>query len=290
MGDLARAKMIELNQEFTAEKDGGESVEVQFNPESLKVTFANEIKQPEGGDQAAGNAGRQFVGAGTTKLALQLWFDVTAMEKDPVDDVRRLTQKVIYFMTPQPSDADPNKLAPPGVRFQWGSFLFDGMVEGLEETLEFFSPDGKPLRASMSLTFSQQKILEATFEGDGRVPAAPGQKPLKAAKQGDSLQGMAGKSGKNDWQSIAVANGVEDPLRMSPGQLVNLNAGVGLSGGVAGGVSAGSGFGVSFGAVTGAGAGAQAGPAASLTAGVKVSGVGLNASLGGAAGGSVTIG
>src|SRR4051812_18967920 len=124
---LTRAKLIELNQQFTDKKDGGNSVEVQFNPESLKVTFANQLVQPQGGDQAAGNPGRQFVGAGTTKLALQLWFDVTAMEQDPVDDVRRLTQKVIYFMTPQKSDADANKLAPPGVRFQWGSFLFDGM-------------------------------------------------------------------------------------------------------------------------------------------------------------------
>ncbi|HEX2078384.1 MAG TPA: hypothetical protein VHG08_11765 [Longimicrobium sp.] len=288
MGELARAKLIELNQEFTAEKDGGEQVEVQFNPESLKVTFANQLVQPQGGDQAAGNAGRQFVGAGTTKLALQLWFDVTAMEKDPVDDVRRLTQKVIYFMTPQKSDADPDKLAPPGVRFQWGSFLFDGMVEGMEETLEFFSPDGKPLRANMSLTLSQQKILEATFQGDGRVPLAPGQTPLKSAKEGDSLQGMAGKSGKGDWQSIAAANGVEDPLRMSPGQLVNLNAGVRVGGGAGMGGSIGFSAGASFGAVMGGGAGAGAG--ASLTAGVRVSGIGLNASLGGAAGGTAAIG
>jgi hypothetical protein len=229
MTALARAQLIELDQTFQKEKDGGQKVVVQFNPETLKVTFANQIVQPQGGDQAAGNAGRQFVGAGTTKLALQLWFDVNAMEQDPVDDVRRLTQKVIYFMTPQKSDQDPNKLAPPGLRFQWGSFLFDGMVEGMEETLEFFSPDGKPLRASISFTMSQQKILESKFSGEGRVPTRPGQTPLKAAKQGDSLQNMAGKNGKADWQSIAAANGIEDPLRIAPGQLVNLNASVAVA-------------------------------------------------------------
>ena len=176
-------------------------------------------------------------------------------------------------------------MAPPGVRFHWGTFLFDGMVEGVEETLEFFSPDGKPLRATMSLTFSQQKILEAKFEGDGRVPAAPGQTPLKAAKQGDSLQNMAGKRGNGDWQSIAAANGVEDPLRMSPGQLVNLNASIGGSVGVSGGLnfggsvglSGGSSFGASFGAVIGA----QPGATASIGTVGKVSGIGLNASLGG---------
>jgi Contractile injection system tube protein len=271
MTDLAKATLTELDQTFEKVKPDGQQVEVQFNPESLKVTFANQIVQPQGGDQAAGTAGRQFVGAGTTKLALTLWFDVTAMEKDPVDDVRRLTQKVIFFMTPQKSDADPAKLAPPGVRFQWGSFLFKGMVEGLDETLEFFSPDGKPLRASINLTLSQQKILESKFE---KMPAQPGQVPLKAAKQGDSLPGMAGKDGKADWQSIAAGNGIEDPLRMTPGALVNLNARASLGAGAAVGAS----LGVSASA---------AGSAAVATAPASA---GLNAALGGAASASLSIG
>jgi hypothetical protein len=224
---LVKAKLIELDQKFEKEKGGGHQVEVQFNPETLKVSFANQLVQQQGGDQAAGNAGRQFVGAGTTKLSLVLWFDVTAMEQDPVDDVRRLTQKVVYFMTPQTADADSTKQVPPGVRFQWGSFLFDGMVDSLEESLEFFSPDGKPLRASITMALSQQKILKKDFTGDGRVPSLPGQTPLSAAKLGETLQAMAGKIGKGDWQSIAAANGVEDPLRMVPGQLVNLNAALG---------------------------------------------------------------
>lgn len=285
---LTRAKLIELDQQFTKEKPGGQQVEVQFNPESLKVTFANQLVQPQGGDQSSGNGGRQFVGAGTTKLALTLWFDVTAMEQNPVDDVRRLTQKVIYFMTPQKSDADPNKLAPPGIRFQWGSFLFDGMVEGLEESLEFFGPDGKPLRASMSLTLSQQKILQVDFKGDGRVPAAPGQTPLNAAKKGDSLQNMAGKNGKSDWQSIAAANGVEDPLRMSAGQLVDLNAGVGGSAGISLGVSLGGG--VSGGAQVGVSAGASVGASLGASGGAGVGGTSLNASLGGPTSGALSIG
>jgi hypothetical protein len=268
MTGLAKAKLIELDQAFTQEKSGGQQVEVQFNPESLKVSFANQIVQPQGGDQAAGTAGRQFVGAGTTKLALQLWFDVTAMEKDAVDDVRRVTQKVAYFMTPQKADEDPEKLAPPGVRFQWGSFLFDGMVDGLEETLEFFSPDGKPLRASINLTLSQQKILKTDFAGDGRVPARPGQKPLNAAKQDQSLQNMAAQKGNADWQSIAAANGIEDALRLAPGQLIDLNAGAG------GPASAGAAFGASL--------------TAPITSGAGVAGP--NASLGGALSGSVSFG
>jgi hypothetical protein len=225
MTALAKARLIELRQDFSDVKQGGTSVTVQFNPETLKVTYANQIVQPQGGDQASGTAGRQFVGAGTTKLALTLWFDVTAMEQDAVDDVRRLTQRVVYFMQPQKSDSDANRLAPPGVRFEWGSFMFDGMVDGMEQSIEFFSPDGKPLRASISLTLSQQKILAAKFEGDGRVPSSPGRSPLSRATAGATLQGMVGATGSSDWQSVAAANNIEDPLRLAPGAVIKLGAG-----------------------------------------------------------------
>src|SRR5258708_26143524 len=101
--------------------------------------------------------------------------------------------------------------------------MSDGMVGGMEERVEFVPHEGKPLRASVSMTLSQQKILEVKLKDAAKIPLQPGHKPLKVAKQGQSLQSMAGKDGKGDWQSIASANGIEDPLRMSPGQLVDLN-------------------------------------------------------------------
>jgi len=256
---LAKAQLIELQEDFKKEKAGGQKTVVQFNPETLKVTYANAIVQPQGGDQSSGNSGRQFVGMGTTKLAMQLWFDVNATEEETVDDVRRLTQKVIFFMTPQKTK-DPKKQLAPAVRFLWGSFMFDGMVEGLEESLEFFSPEGKPLRASISLSLSQQKILETKFDPKDPVPARPGQSPISQARSGDSLQNMAEQDGNRDWQSVAAANGIEDPLRLPPGQLVDLNARSGVA------------VPVSFGAPV------------SLGASAPRSDTGLNASLGGLSG------
>jgi hypothetical protein len=230
MTQLAKATLQELNAELTDVKSGGKSTRVQFNPESLKLSFSNQIQTPSGaGDQANGSAGRQYVGAGTTKLSLMLWFDVSAATEDEqrVDDVRRLTQDVVYFMTPQQDPGDPSKLIPPGVRFLWGSFKFDGLVDSLEENLEFFSADGRPLRASVSLNLSQQKILKAEFSGAGRLPgrsSAPGTRPLAQAPAGGSVQGLAADAGRGgDWQSIADANGIENPRLLAPGQLLDLN-------------------------------------------------------------------
>lgn len=248
---LTKARLMELKEDLVTEVKGENDVDVQFNPDSLKVTFSNQVVQPEGGDQSAGTAGMQFVGKGSTKLALTLWFDVTTDTKEPVDDVRRLTKKVSYFMTTKASERDASKEVPPGIRFIWGSFIFDGMVEGIEETLEYFSPEGKPLRASMSLTLVQQKIMVSTFGDQKPTDPRPGQRPFASAKQGDSVQNMAGdqggKGGSNGggWQGIASANGIEDPLRLAPGQMLDLNAGASVSGGFGASASIGGSLDVS---------------------------------------------
>ncbi len=244
MSHTAKAKLVELDDELKDAMSGGKSVTVQFNPDSLKLAFANQIQnnntssgagtagsQTGAADQAQGTQGRQFVGAGTTKLTVQLWFDVNAVGEgeDRVDDVRRLTQEVIYFITPKQSKTDASKFLPPGVRFAWGSFLFNGLVDSIEETIEFFSPEGKPLRASIALGLSQQTILVAKFEGSGRLPGlpkAPGTSSMTPAALGSTLQGLAASigSGSSDWQGIAAANGIENPRHLVPGQLIDLSA------------------------------------------------------------------
>ena len=207
-------------------------VAVQFNPETLKVSFANQIQTPQGAGDQRGSPAQQFVGAGTTKLSVQLWFDVNApQEGDAARDVRKLTEKITHFITPKPDKRDDKKFIPPGVRFIWGSFQFDGLMESLEESLEFFSPEGIPLRASMTLNLSQQKIDQYKFavEPPAKVPL-PGTRPLAAAPAGSNVQNMAASQGKGgDWQSIAAANGIENPRALAPGQLLDLNAQAGVS-------------------------------------------------------------
>src|ERR1700735_24846 len=73
--------------------DGGKKFQVQFNPQTLKLTYSN---QKAGGDQPKGSS-TQFVGRGVTKLSLELWFDValaTVTGSTPAKDVRNLTQEV----------------------------------------------------------------------------------------------------------------------------------------------------------------------------------------------------
>ena len=210
MTELAKAQLIELDPDFKNEKSGGQKVSVQFNPETLKVTFANQLVQPPGrrpGRRATPDA--QFVGAGTTKLALTLWFDVTAMTQDAVDDVRRLTQKVIFFMTPTPDKADQKKMVPPATRFVWGSFLFDGSSRASRRRLNSSSPTAL-LRAGVDDAGpAEDPGRRVQRRWQGAVLARPDADV--AGKGRRHAQGMAAKNGRSDWKGIAAANGIEDP-------------------------------------------------------------------------------
>jgi hypothetical protein len=233
--ELAKAQLFQLDRNFEHVINRDKAVTVQFNPETLKVSFANQIQTPSGTGDQKGTPARQFVGAGTTKLAVQLWFDVTALAdgENTTDDVRKLTEKVAYFITPEKVG---KQFAPPAVRFQWGSFQFDGLMDSLDESLEFFSNDGRPLRASVSLALSQQKIQAFKFEKTEFQPraaaapnaadpsAAPGTKPFTPAPVGSSIQLLADLQSKGaDWQAIAAANNIENPRLLAPGQLIDLD-------------------------------------------------------------------
>jgi hypothetical protein len=217
---------------------------VQFNPESLKVSFANQIVPPANSatDLNQGTSSTQYVGQGTTKLSVQLWFDVTAelpkglaTDSKQQGDVRELTRRVVDLITPQPSQKDKKRMVPPAVRFLWGSFQFDGIMESLEQSLEFFSPEGIPLRASFTLSLTQQRIdygfpapseQSALGAAAANLPsgAAPGTSALTPAPAGSTLQGLAAAQGRaGDWQAIAAANGIENPRLLAPGQLIDMN-------------------------------------------------------------------
>ncbi|MGW7530835.1 CIS tube protein [Amycolatopsis sp. NPDC054798] len=228
---LSKAKLVELDAKFTNPLPGGKQVEVQFNPESLKVSYTTKTEQPASAGDQNGNPPRQVIGAGLTKLALQLWFDVNAPGARGVQDVRELTGGVSYFMIPRRSTVDPKaQPVPPGLSFVWGTFTFAGVMDSLEESLDFFSPDGRPLRASLSLTLSgQMEIAKLAGSPSGTAAAGPtaGTKPLTKAPAGVSLQNLAASAGAAvSWQAIATANGIENPRLLAPGQLLDLNAGL----------------------------------------------------------------
>jgi phage tail-like protein len=141
----ARAQLRELDASFEREVNKARWVTVQINPHELRTSFSHELGP-------------------STRLDLRLTFDVDAPQparRRAPDDVRRLTEKVAYFAIPRPTRGDAT--ARRAVRLAWGTFRFDGHVDALEETLEAFSPDGRPLRATLALSLARAQIAPYAF-------------------------------------------------------------------------------------------------------------------------------
>jgi hypothetical protein len=238
----------------------GRNVELQFNPETLKITHGSQtippvnpskgagIVQPSGQGDVAGSTPYQHTGAGMTRLSVQVWFDVTSVMtqgNENISDVRELTDRVAYFMRSKDGGSTEKPAPPARVQFAWGTVIFSGVMDSLDESLELFSMDGVPLRASMNIGISEGKIEIGPGVGGGAggglsaglnlsagigvgvsASLGAGTQPLAQAEAGVSLQAMASASfgGDADWQSIATANGIENPRLLQPGQLINMNA------------------------------------------------------------------
>lgn len=241
---------------FTNVTAKGTPIPVHFNPVSLQYGISNTLAKKGSGDKT-----KQVVSSSTATLTLELSFDST----DTGRDVREATGPIARLMRAEKDNT------PPVVLFSWGSFQFQGMLTSYKETLDFFSPEGVPLRASVSLGMDAQDRI---FDEPGASADSWGVGAILSV--GGNLTQLAGQLGDpRAARGIALANGSAS-LRLDAGASLEIGAQVSISAaaGFATGASVGFGVGAS------AGFGASAGVGASAGAGLGVS---AGASLGGAA-------
>ncbi len=252
MTKLEKAKLYKIGSDLTGAGTPVLVLTCPINPESLKVTYSNAIEPAKSPEAPAGGTspppppppaptGGQFVSKLGTKLSFSLVLDVSVRDPDGVQvkDVRALTAKVLGLLTP----VDAN--APPGVELLWGALLFRGFLESVEESLEYFSPDGVALRATLALVITRPALQDGVNDKFKPSSSAPGSKkpaagttPLAEASAGGSVQGMVASAQLNAgvsvgvgvgagtaWQDVATANGIDDPLRLKAGQRLDLTAG-----------------------------------------------------------------
>lgn len=198
-----------------------ERFEVHFNPENLQYTITNTVS-----NTGSGNTSKQYTGESTGKLSLDLLFDTTHSG----EDVRLHTVKVARLMEPGTS----GNRTPPVVEFDWGLYRFAGMVENYRETIDFFSADGVPLRATVNLTLSSQ---DRVFEGGSTARRAQTGGSLLGNGRGNAIQAppLNDEDGRGVTQiatmagnpeagrHIAAANGIEN-MRFPGETPIELNA------------------------------------------------------------------
>jgi len=244
------------------------SFAVQFNPASLEYTLSNEFDQSNGN-----NATRQVVKQATSKLTMTLIYDTT----DTGADVRGKTSDLAVVLEPPTTG---KKTSAPKVVFGWGSFQFKGVIEQYKETLDFFSADGVPLRASINLTLAGQKVEfqsnkspAPTVDRNAPEPvtAPPGAAPNAVASTlGDPRAARAIASAN---ASASLRFGAEAGLAV--GGEVTLAAAASFSASAGAGIDIGGGAGVGIGGGLGVGGGLSVGGGldVSATAGAAFTGL-----------------
>ncbi len=207
-------------------------IEVQFNP--TEMTFAKSAQLAEVGIPGIDAPIQQFVRGQAEKLTLELFFDTTESGMDAgATSVTTLTDQ-FYSLVKINNEAH----APPVCEFVWNAPSFPGanlptprydqqkrlsfrcIVESVSQKFTLFSPQGIPLRATLSVALREYKSLEQQLKELNLL--SPDHTRSYVIQRGDTLSAIAGKlySTPADWRRLATHNGITDPRRLAPGRIL----------------------------------------------------------------------
>ncbi|WP_424639752.1 LysM peptidoglycan-binding domain-containing protein [Embleya sp. AB8] len=190
-------------------------VTLQFNPARLSLTKSTEWRRTPS-RMAEQSALPEFVGSGPRSLSLEVFLDGTANHDDSVE---KAVEQLMLACVPTPSSLAAKRPASPWVRFDWGTAKttsFDGVLSNFAVSYTLFDVDGKPLRATCSLS-----IEEAGAEPAGQNPTSGSREARRTHRvvAGDSLALLAWREygDATSWRTIAEANDIDDPMVLAPG-------------------------------------------------------------------------
>lgn len=191
--------------------------ELQFNPESLKITRAQaRTSTPVMGSQdrpADQNAAPQR----SSTMQFTVYFD-TYEERSSVYTkyIKTLESFVGY---------DQGKHAPVMLVMTYGNFTNEltamsalkCKLDNLDVEYTMFLKNGTPVRAKVGMTFR----LGLTPEDQNALaqPNSPDHAKLVTLKRGHTLADVAAEEYDNpaEWRRIARANNIDDPMDLEPG-------------------------------------------------------------------------
>jgi LysM repeat protein len=204
------------------ELEGGVRVACLYNPETLSVGRRNSwIASPMPGK---GVPTLQYGGAAGGWMRLDLRFDTTA-DGTPVT---KHTGQVMKLMDIDPdlpgTDPEHNNARPPTVVFHWGDLhSFRAVVTDLRLSFTYFSSTGVPLRADAQLELRQFEASDA-FSRQNPTSGTPKPSRVHRIQPGETLDRISARyyGDSTQWRRLAAANGIEDPLALRPGALLDI--------------------------------------------------------------------
>lgn len=224
--ELAKIEITPLDK--SGNRVEGKKFKVLFNPNSYSITKTVTWSPISATGPASAPTDRKvnaptlfFGGGGSRSLSLELFYDVTEPVNDVAsDDVRQETNKVVELTRIQ-----KDLQRPPAVEITWGAappassdFPFTGVVSNLTQRFTLFSSDGKPLRATLTVTVTE--FLDPELDQRQTDPEFT----TRRIKRGDTLSGIAAETYRDPalWRLIAEANHLDDPRHLGVGRTLTI--------------------------------------------------------------------
>ena len=209
-----------------------EIVNVQFYP--TEVTFDKAAQIAEIAIPGLDTPLLQFVRGQNEKLTLDLFFDTTEDGMGAgAESVVKYTDKIYSLVK-----IEPKRHAPPVCEFIWMSgfpgsrvndklgnqfrYSFPCIVESVKQKFTLFSPDGVPLRATLTVTLREYKTLDDQLLELNLT--SPDRTESHVLQSGETLALVAARHYRRagEWRHIAEANNISDPRRVDPGTFLTL--------------------------------------------------------------------
>jgi hypothetical protein len=211
-----------------------EDIKLAFNPTEL--SFDKSVQLAEISIPGLNAPLQQFVRGQAEKMTVELFFDST--DHGMGANATSVTQETdrIYALT----RIEPAGHAPPVVRFSWGQAVpgrhmppasgnqrresFRGVVESVRHKFTLFSPEGVPLRATLSVTIREFAPLHEQLPRANK--SSPDKSHAHVLQQNETLSHVASTYYLRPgvWRPIAEGNAIADPRRLTPGRLLRVPA------------------------------------------------------------------
>ncbi|MBC7256450.1 MAG: LysM peptidoglycan-binding domain-containing protein [Chloroflexi bacterium] len=198
-------------------KNTGERVPCMFNPYEYTITKQNTYEQAS--TKGLNIPRVRFRQGGAQTLTLRLLFDTYGQG----EDVRTYTAPLWRMMMVDEDRADQRtgKSEPPHCIFQWGRFEFEAVITKMDEKFTLFLKDGTPVRTVVNITL--QQVIDEEAHAKQNPTSGGGTAPrTRIVYAGDRLDLIAWEEygDATRWRRIAEANGITNPLRLRPGQIL----------------------------------------------------------------------
>jgi nucleoid-associated protein YgaU len=197
--------------------DKGKVIGVLFNPTEYSFERTNSYKATA--VPGLGSPLLQFVNGEADTLSMELFLDdytdpkgptsLQQKENDPL--AKRLTDLSKLLLI------DRDLHAPPPVRFNWGPMEFFAVIEKLGRKVTMFHPDGSPARATLSVSFKEYRTLRQQLEDPRRESADKSKRRVVVGRERLWFIAAREYDDSAEWTRIAVANDLDDPREIGPG-------------------------------------------------------------------------